>query len=269
MTNQGNSLPERITPDAILEALVEFRIEHTEMPELVVGRLLDIELWREYAQARLPTADIPQPIREMDPNLRYAPTFELRKVDGTRVAKIGGHVVSYHIAGAYPGWAQFRAELEVALGEIMSKLKSPQFSRIGFRYLNILRPEKHHIKGLSDTNIILKRGDEVLTESVNVNYTRGFGETHIVTVKIATPDLVGGTVPPGFSLLCDIDVGTKPGRIMSGRNETMTWIEKAHDLEKAEFFAILPAEVTQKLNAGQGGNSNAWYSYRGSYPKLW
>lgn len=257
MTAQGNTLPERITPDAILEALVEFRIEHTEMPELVVGRLLDTELWRDYEQARLPTADIPQPIREMDLQLRYAPTFELRKTDGTRVTKIGGHVVSYHIAGPYPGWAVFRDELEVALKEIILKLKSPQFSRIGFRYINILRLEQHHIKGLSDTNIVLKRGEESLTQSVNVNYTHGFGDTHMVTVKIATPDLVIGPVPAGFSLLCDIDVGTKPGRIMSGYDATMTWIEKAHDLEKAEFFAILPEEVTKKLNAEHRGNSNA------------
>ena len=87
---QGSSLPQRIKPDAILEALVEFRFEHTELPELVLGRLLDIQLWSEFGQTRLPTADIPQTIREMDANLRYQPLVELRKDDGSRVAKIGG-----------------------------------------------------------------------------------------------------------------------------------------------------------------------------------
>jgi uncharacterized protein (TIGR04255 family) len=79
---QGPVLPERIDPDAIIEALVEFRFEHSELPELMLGRLLDAQLWEGHTQTRLPTADIPQPIREMDPNLRYQPLVELRKSDG-------------------------------------------------------------------------------------------------------------------------------------------------------------------------------------------
>jgi uncharacterized protein (TIGR04255 family) len=251
---QGTTpLPERINPDAILEALVEFRFDHTELPELVLGRLLDAPLWNGYTQTRLPAADIPQPIRDIDANLRYQPVVELRKGDGSRVAKIGGHVVSYHVVGPYPGWAIFGAEIELTLREVIAKLKSPRFSRMGLRYINALRPEGHHIRSLADTNIVLRVGDEVVTESVNVNYTRTFGENHTVTVKIATPDLVVGGVPPGYSLLCDIDVGSKPESFMPDYIHAIAWIEKAHSLEKAEFFAILPKEITHKLRTETEG----------------
>ncbi len=256
MTTQGSVLPGRITPDAILEALVELHIEHPELPELVVGRLLDADLWRDYTQARLPTADIPQPIREVDLQLRYAPIFELRKGDGSRVAKIGGHVLSYHIVGAYPGWSVFRPELESVLKTVIEKLKAPQFSRIGFRYINIFTPDRHHVGGLADTNIVLRRGDEILTSSVNVNYMRQLGKEHVVTVKIATPDLVGGSVPQHFSLLCDIDVGSKPGVVITTYDHALSWIDAAHDLEKAEFFGILPDDITNKLTPETGGNAN-------------
>jgi uncharacterized protein (TIGR04255 family) len=253
---QGASIPERIDPDAILEALVEFRFEHSELPELVLGRLLDAQLWERHTQTRLPAADIPQPIREMDANFRYQPLVELRKNDGNRVAKIGGHVMSYHVVRQYPGWATFRIEIEKTLQEVIAKLKSPQFSRIGLRYINALRPEDHYVRGLADTNIVIKVGERTLTESVNVNYSRMFGENHIVTVKVATPDLVTGNIRAGYSLLCDIDVGSKVGNTIADYAGAIAWIDEAHILEKTEFFGILPENIINKLAAAAGGNNN-------------
>lgn len=235
---------------------MEFRFEHKELPELLLGRLLDAQLWEGYTQVRLPTADIPQPIREMDANLRYQPIVELRKSDGNRAAKIGGHVISYHVVGPYPGWAVFRSEIATILRGVIDKLKSSQFSRIGFRYINVLRPEGHHVRGLADTNIVLRVGQEALTESVNVNYSRKFDSPHLVTVRVATPDLVLGKIPPGYSLLCDIDVSSKAGNLIDGYDAVLTWIDEAHTLEKTEFFSILPESIITQLTAPTGGEKN-------------
>ncbi|MCI0467921.1 MAG: TIGR04255 family protein [Beijerinckiaceae bacterium] len=252
---QRKALPERIDPDAILESLVEFRFEHSELPELVLGRLLDVPAWEGYEKTRLPSADIPQPIREADANLRYQPLIELRKSDGNRVAKIGGHVMSYHVVGQYPGWETFRTEIEKTLEEVITKLKSPRFSRIGLRYINALRPEKHFVGGLADTNIVIRVGERTLTESVNVNYNRTPRANHIVTVKVATPDLVTGNIQAGYSLLCDIDVGSKVGNFITDYDGAMAWIQEAHILEKTEFFAILPENLINKLGAAVGASN--------------
>lgn len=249
---QSDGLPERIEPDAILEALVEFRFEHTELPELVLGRLLDLSLWEGYTQMRLPTADIPQPLREADPQLRYQPLVELRKGDGTRVAKIGGHVMSYHITGPYPGWAVYREEIGTILRAALAKLKSPHLSRIGFRYINVLHPEKHHIRNLADTNVDLKVGNAQLIDSVMVHYIRS-GEHYATTVRIATPDLVAGNVPPGYAILCDIDVATNAESVIGNYDQVMSWIEEAHTREKSEFFSLLPFDVMKKLETKSGG----------------
>jgi len=256
MSAEQITIPERIEPDAILEALVEFRFEHSELPELVLGRLLDAQLWENHTQTRLPAADIPQPIREMDPNLRYQPLIELRTSNGDRVAKIGGHVMSYHVVGKYPGWATFRIEIEKALREVITKLKSLQFSRIGLRYINALRPDEHYVRGLADTNIIIKVGARALTESMVISYNRTFGANHAVTVKVATPDLVTGNIRAGYSLLCDIDVGSKVGNTITDYAGAIAWIDDAHILEKTEFFSILPENVINKLVAATGGNNN-------------
>lgn len=246
---QGKPLPERIEPDAIVEALVEFRFEHADLPEAIVGRLLDAPLWADYSRVRLPTADIPQPIRESDPNLRYVPSIELRNKDHTRSIKIGSHVFSYHVLPPYPGWTVFSEELQDVLSTIVEKLKSDNFSRLGFRYINVLRPDEQHVSGLSDTNITVMVSNERLTNSVNLNYRRPFDSNHTVTVKISTPEFVVGQVRPGYSLLCDIDVATKPEVSLAGLEATLDWINAAHDLEKAEFFKILPDAITDRLTA--------------------
>src|ERR1700730_18206799 len=144
--SQTTPLPERISPDAIIEALVEFRFEHgDELPEAIVGRLLDAPLWTDYAKVRLAKEDSPQTIRENDPNFRYMPIIELRKKDTSRIAKVGGHVISYHVLAPYPGWAVFRKEIETVLYSIVEKLKSADFSRLGFRYINVFRPDEHQV----------------------------------------------------------------------------------------------------------------------------
>ena len=249
---QRKPLPERIDPDAIIEALVEFRFEHPELPEAIVGRLLDAPLWADYSQIRLPTADIPQPIRESNANLRYLPIIELRNKDNTRSVKIGGHVFSYHFLPQYPGWTTCLQELEAVLKTIIEKLKSADFSRLGFRYINVLRPDEHHVSGLADTKITVTVSNERLTKAVNLNYRRTFESNHTVTVKVSTPEFVAGQVRPGYSLLCDIDVATKDDVSLNGFDAVWAWIKTAHELEKDEFFTILPDAITEQLSVKEG-----------------
>lgn len=253
MAELNESLPGRITPDAIIEVLVEFQIEHDDLPEAVIGRLLDLQHWKDFTQRRLPTADIPQPIKNVDPVLRYQPSIELTNPDRSRVVKVGGHVLSYHIIGRYPGWEIVRPEIEGVLREAIERLRSAKFSRIGFRYINVFIPERHHVSSIADTNFVIRLGEEIILKSVNINYTRECGENHIVTVRVATPDMVAGSIAPGYSLLADLDVGSRQGIPISGFDDAMAWIEEAHTREKAEFFGLLPSRVVTALVASGGG----------------
>jgi len=253
---QGSGVPKHIEPDAIIEAMVDFRFEHSDLPELVLGRLLDLPLWENYTQTRLPTADIPQPIREANPQLRYQPLVELRSKDASRIVKIGGHVMSYHIPKPYPGWAIFQQEIGDILKEAISRLRSPQISRIGFRYINVFRPDEHHIHGISETNINLRVGNEELTNSVMINYIRKNSTEHIVTVRIVTPDLVESSIPTGYSLLCDIEVATSSGNFIATYDDAINWIDTAHSIEKSEFFSLIPENIMHRLNPTYGVNEN-------------
>ncbi len=243
------ALPDRITPDAIIEALVEMRFETSDLPEIVVGRLIDAAHWMDYAQSRLPTADIPQAMRESDAELRFQPVLELRRQDGLRAVKLGGRVLSYHITTSYPGWAAFQREIREVVEHIYQKTRGVSFVRLGFRYINLFYPEKHFIHGIGDTNLAVSLQGEKITSSLNLNYVKKDGP-HSMTVRIATPDVVVGTLAPGFTLLCDIDLSTTDTRLPTNIDDTMAWIDRAHDLEKAEFFRLIPELIQSKLISG-------------------
>jgi uncharacterized protein (TIGR04255 family) len=242
------NLPARLDPDAILEAVVEVRFDCSDLPEVVVGRLMDNASWAEYAQTRMPMADIPQPIRDSDESLRFQPTIELRSPDGLRAVKIGGRVMSYHVLTRYPGWSVFQVEIQSAIEFILARLRGVSFSRIGLRYINAFVPQKHKIEHLSDTNLSVMLNGHEITESLNLNYNKKL-DNHNVTNRIATADILVGSIFPEASLLVDVDVTTPPEFRSHELMQTMFWINRAHELEKSEFFALLPQSLIDSLRA--------------------
>lgn len=241
------AFPERIYPDALIETIIEFRLDTLELAEVVVGRLVGAPSWAEFQRIRLPIADIPQPIRDRDPGLRYQPTIELRNPSGTRVVKIGSHVLSYHTVGAYPGWEQLSSEVYTAIEEIVRWVPAVTFPRIGFRYINIFRADQHHVAGIEDLHLSVCVGGVTVRSSVNINYVLAKGKEHTITVRIATPDLVQGLIARDYAVYCDLDVASCDGLTLIGVDQTRRWVDGAHAVEKAEFFRILGPDLTARL----------------------
>src|SRR4051812_36603830 len=98
--------PNKLKADAILEAVCQIQFKSKDVPELVIGRLTLETKWKEFKPNRLPAADIPAPVRNIAPNLRYEPTFELRSKDDTRVVRLSESQITYSIVGVdkYVGW---------------------------------------------------------------------------------------------------------------------------------------------------------------------
>ena len=241
-------LPTRLNPDAILEALVELRFETDELPEAIVGRLVDIPQWKAYAQARLPLAELPQTLRDADANLRHQPTLELRRGDGLRAVKLGSRVVSYHVTTPYPGWEVFREEIGGVLRDVAARITDIRYVRVGLRYINVFHPEKHGVRGVSDTTLAISVAGEPIETSLSLNYMRADG-AHAITVRVATPDVIAGAgaLLPGFSLLVDLELATVADPDLGCVEDVAGWIERAHELEKSAFFRLLPEHVLARL----------------------
>ena len=108
------TLPTKLKADAIVEALCQVQFVSDDLPEVIIGRATDFWVKSGYVAERLPIADIPAPIRQADPNLRFQPTIQLREKQGPNLIQIGEQAISFHVAGEkkYPGWDTFREQLK-------------------------------------------------------------------------------------------------------------------------------------------------------------
>ena len=239
--------PQKLKDDSIIEAICHFQFQTAELPEIVIGRLTDVEAWKGFTQTRLPVSDIPAPIRAHDENLRYEPTIQLCNADNSRLVRIGGNVISYHIVGKYCGWESYQPELDIVINALIEKIEGVSVIRCGFRYLNALTKDRHHVENLHSLSITLEVAGANLLGPVNLNFLIQNSDTHQTLTRIASPYFVKGTIPETTVAVVDVDVFTLPGFETSDSKQLSKWVEDAHNFEKDAFFSLIPEDAIAKL----------------------
>lgn len=246
----ATQLPQKLEHDAIIEAIVELRFDVTDgstIPEVFFGRLVDHPTWKGFQQRRLPEAELPPSLRRADPNLRYRPVLHLVEPDGPRSLRIGPQVLSYHRAAPYIGWERFFPELKEVVSELFKKVDELTIRRIGLRYVNALTSTLHGINVISDLNLTLHVSDEVITDSLNVNYSTVVSKYIQYTVRVATKEVVKGNIPDSTSAIIDVDVYTTDAFSASDSTAVIEWIDAAHQVEKEQFFRLLKPDTIDAL----------------------
>jgi uncharacterized protein (TIGR04255 family) len=159
------------------------------------------------------------------------------------LAKIGANVVSYHRLSPYPGWASFKPEIDRTVEFLFRSFHPLRVVRAGFRYVNVFTSEDHGINTVSDLKYSVKLGRDYeaadvvdLTEPQNFNYRLKRSDSHLVQVRIASPEFVSGSVGRKVQVLLDVDVFTPVEFTTDEIQIVKDWIETAHTFEKEEFF---------------------------------
>lgn len=236
-------LPEKITPDAILEALVEIRFHSDVLPEQVVGTLLSAPPFKPFEKARLPQAEIPASARESDPNLRYLPFFQLQMDDG--LLRFGPNTFSFHVLAPYCGWPAFEERAACTLRNCLDALDRPVIENVALRYINACTPQ-HHIASLADINLSVKIAEHEL-DQVAVNFTYRIDEVAEVITRVTSKEMVWGEIPGDASLVIDIEVRNASPERPQTLETIMDWLGRAHDIEKQQFFALIPQPILDHL----------------------
>jgi len=246
MSSPDKPVPSKLKNDAIVEALFEMRFSASTIPEIFYGRLADHTPWKGFEQRRLPAYEIPAPIRQADQNLRFQPVFELRDA-GNRAVRIGDQVLSYHRLPPYVGWSKFAPELHEAIDGLFAAVHGLTVQRLGFRYINAIRPDLHGIASISALDLTIAVASEPISKNVNLNFTTFLTEDTQCTVRLATAEFVQGVLPPNTSVVVDVDVFTKESFKTTERAKVKQWIEFAHVKEKEHFFRLLTDETISAL----------------------
>jgi uncharacterized protein (TIGR04255 family) len=245
MASRGKPVPKKLKNDAIVEAIFEVRFDLATIPEILFGRLADYGPWKSFTQRRLPAYEIPAPLRQVDPNLRFQPVFELSSEQ--RSVRIGPQVISYHRTVPYVGWERFQPELAEMINGLFQMANGLIIRRLGLRYLNALRSDLHGIASISDLDLEIKVASERVPGNVNLNFTIDVASNTACTVRIATTEFVQGKLPPNTSVYLDVDVFTKDDFETKEQKAVQNWVTAAHTSEKEQFFRLLTERSIETL----------------------
>jgi len=239
-------LPLRIEPCPIIEAVAEVRFSTAYPSEAVFGVVYS-KLNETFPEVeKLPILQMPEVVRNQDPNLRYQPQYALKK--GNLQLRIGPRTLTFSNSAPYLGWRSFYAAIVAALEHIRDTevIKFPE--RIGIRYINLF---KGAILDRINVRVVVS-GTELATESTNLRTEVVEGD-FIKIIQVANNVGVNTPAFSGPGSLLDVDCiynFAQPGTDFYSRYEEV--FKTAHAHEKETFFSLLKAEFLDQLNPVYG-----------------
>lgn len=235
-----NPIPKRLKKEPLIEAIWQVQFEPKE--GLPVGDLLPGILYSalklEYPNLqlhRLPTADIPAPVAQFDPNLRFSAKYRMEESGSPFLFQVGDRIVTMNCRKPYAGWSAFKERILKLLDVIESSGLVPDPARHSLRYIDLLivdpAPDlkalqvQFQIGQWSLQNLPLQMRVEIPDEECN----------HVV--QIATP--AEANLPEGRLQGSVIDLETVSSSMPSGWEDVRAQIDLIHDRSKAVFYQQL------------------------------
>jgi uncharacterized protein (TIGR04255 family) len=237
-------LPKRISPDAILESIIELRFSSGELPEVFLGRLLTSEVFRGLSPTRLPQADIPFSAREADENLRFQPIYQLEA--GNELVRLGTGSISLHYLPPYPGWSALFGRAESIVRGAWASAGQPPLQRCGLRYVNALTSEGHGIRSIEDLNLAVRVAGQQLVD-VTVNFLTDDASHTETLIRIASARHVKGDLPSNATFAVDIDTRTTGDISTWDPSDVLSWLSEARAVKNKHFFELLPDRIIETL----------------------
>ena len=241
-------LPKRLRTIPILEATAEVRFSDAVPTgaELLVGGFFQHFKGQFNRSERLPLADIPQPIRWNDANLRFAPTYRLQ--GGNQSLLIGDRSIAVSVVEPYPGWESFRKIVEEVFSKVSTIRGNAAPVRASLKYVNLIESElgTDHLK-LLDLAVCV--GGTTLTNQPTTLKTEIIDGSFVDVVQVVTQASAVREAgePAKHGVVVDIDV-IYTGKLGELATETaLELLDEIHGREKRRFFSILSSDTLNAL----------------------
>lgn len=236
-------IPKNISPEPILEAVVEFRFESSLPPDAVFGVIYSTIKDGFKKPEQLPIIQLPERIRANDPNLKYQPLFSLSSKDNLHF-RIGPRVLTFSNTPPYVSWIIFSQFVngvinKIDKGEIFAK---PE--RIGIRYVNFF---KYSI--LDKINASLSICDTpILDKLTNIRTEIPDGD-YLKIIQIANNVTIQNPNYSGLGSLIDIDcIFSFEGKNLDFSSVYSKILDEAHAKVETQFFTLLKQDLINQLN---------------------
>lgn len=238
--------------DAIREAVFEIRFENMSgaLPEILFGRLASYEALQNFKQQRLPVLEIPEIIRNAQPELRHTPLYSLVSQDGTRSVQVGNNVILTSAIGEYPGWdGGFGKSVNDLCDWLFELIPGVMVSRLGLRYINALRSDIHGVHSISELDIKIAVPGLEIDGPYALNFRSKPGTEFEATNRLSTVEFAGGSIPENTTVVFDIDVHTPDGYLTNDLTVVKKWADLARHEKNERFFSVIGKEVEERLCA--------------------
>lgn len=245
-----NQIPTRLKKEPLIEAIWQAQFE--PMTGLPTGDLLPGILYSALKTDqpnlqlyRLPTADIPAPVAQIDPNLRLSAKYRIEEPGSPFLFQVGDRIVTMNCRKPYAGWSAFKERILKLVNVIEGSGLVPTPLRHSLRYIDLLGLDPTPSLNALQTNF--KIGEWNLSNRpIQMRVEIPDGDCNHV-VQIATPaeaDLPEGKVQ-GSVIDLETSFSTPPHSWLDVR----TQIDQIHDRSKAVFYQqLLTAEAIKLMD---------------------
>jgi len=242
----NKKIPKRLKKEPLIEAVWEIRFEGTKpsvadlLPGLVFKALPD----RYPNIVRLPSANIPGPIVESDPRLKYVPKIRLE--GGNQAVQIGEHVVSLNCRRPYSGWKTFSKDIRTLMEIVRDTGLIDRLERFSLKYIDLIDLDQP--PSLSCLNLELKMGKyEIDTRPVQLRTEIKEGELmHIIQIISPAEVSIPGESGRVHGVLLDID-SIRPIKENESWPDVESHLDEVHLSSKEMFFSLLSSETIDSL----------------------
>lgn len=233
------SIPKKITPCPLIDAVVELRFKTDTPPDAVFGIIYQ-QLKEQYTQVeKLPIMQLPDEIRSHEPNFRFSPYYKL--TSDPFVIQIGPNVLAVSCPGEYIGWKQLYPVIIDTYRKLNTIGIVQEPLRLGIRYINFFD------SNVFDKTILrLMLGEETLQTDLatirlqikDADFTNTLQISNNATVNVQGKTRQGSVI--------DIDTFRDDVQDFFGNMEDI--IINGHEAEKRLFFRLLKADFLEMLS---------------------
>lgn len=240
-------LPKALECEPLVDAVFEVRLGGTPfLADILPGFLLH-ELDSTPTVKRLPPADIPQPMRAIDPALQFAPIQRLEYSD--HFISVGDRNIVISCKLPYPKWPKFK---ETILNVIMliSKIKIVEkVERYSLKYVNVISAPTNAEQVAKIKMEITLGAIRVSDDLVNLRVERQEGDTvHILSVITgAAGKLQDGSEMSGVVVDIDSIRNIAPEKFTDFASRLGDGVEQLRQANKAKFFDCLTEATINEM----------------------
>ena len=239
-------LPVVIDPCPIEEAIFEIRYSSKIPSEARFGLLYGIigDLFNK-EPISLPILQLPEQIRNQDPNLKYKAHHQFKTKN--QILNVGPEVLTFSTLKPYCGWKEWSTFFYKILEEIFSINLINTIERIGLRYINRF---DHNIFDNIQCEVKLidkklaEESTNIRTEILDGEFTKILQIGNSITM-MKDNNLINCSV-------IDIDILCNIKDTQEFFNDHHKIVEKAHIKEKELFFPLLNESFLEDFNPKYG-----------------